>query len=133
MGNKSKKPKTARSRQLARDIGWSQCFYFVAIFCYSSKQMAQLQGVSRLFYKRVAQWVRTVYRNPTLRKSEMACRNPKSTVVFEWPTKAMIHEMLTSGVTPYLIGFENSYQRGTGAAFNLILSNGHRSNQRDAG
>jgi hypothetical protein len=36
------------------------------------------------------------------------------------------------GVTPYLVGFENAEQNGTGYWFNFLLSNGDRSQQRDA-
>ncbi len=32
---------------------------------------------------------------------------------------------------PYLTGFENNFEDGTDDAFNFILSNGDRSNQRD--
>jgi hypothetical protein len=37
------------------------------------------------------------------------------------------------GVLHTLVGFENSYQDGTGMKFNFILSNGTRSAQRDGG
>ncbi len=113
--------------------------------------MVQLQGISRLFYKRLAQWVRTVYRNPTLRKSDLACHKPGSTVVFEWPAQAAINEMIANGQLNYLTGFENNRQYdtghlfniitgfdkyspdGTGRYMNLILCNGDRSTQRDKG
>jgi hypothetical protein len=59
------------------------------------------------------------------------CPYAESTLVFEWPTKAMVDQMIASGVLHYLTGFENDKKDGTGLAFNLILCNGHRSHQRD--
>ncbi len=59
--------------------------------------------------------------------------NPESKTVFEYPTKAMSDEYKKKRVTPYIIGFENNEQNGTGVYFNFTLSNGHRSHQRDEG
>ncbi len=56
--------------------------------------------------------------------------NPKSTEVFEYPSKAMRDKYQATG-TPLLSGFENSDKDGTNFSMNFILSNGDRSKQRD--
>ncbi len=45
----------------------------------------------------------------------------------------MRDEYTATGVTPYIVGFENSEEDGEGPHFNLILSNGARSKQKDKG
>jgi hypothetical protein len=73
----------------------------------------------------VAQWVRIVFRNLTIRLSEVAGHNPDSTSAFAFPTQAMIDEW--RGVLHTLVGFENDKDYGGGLAFNFVLSNGERS------
>ncbi len=90
--------------------------------------MVHLQQVNRLFYKRVAEWMRTIYRSPKIRLSYIACPNTRSNGVFVFPTQAMIDEM--RGELHHLVGFENNKQCGQGGCFNFILSNGRRSQQK---
>ncbi len=116
--------------KVAHDVAWSQCFIHIALFGYSERQMITLQGVNRVLYKRVAQWVKIV-KVVAIRLSEVACLNTHSTRVFVFPTSAEIIQW--RGVLPHLTGFENNWQDGRGWYMNLILSNGHRSNQRDEG
>ncbi len=114
--------------KVAREIAWSQCFMHIALFGYSERQMITLQGVNRMLYKRVAQWVKIV-KVVAIRLSEVACLNPQSTRILFFPTAAEIREW--RGVFHYLAGFENNYLNGTGSFFNFILCNGARSKQRD--
>jgi len=67
------------------------------------------------------------------RLTELVCENPASSVVFEYPTKAMRDEYTAKGEIPYITGFENDKENGVGCSFDFILSNGQRSNQRDSG
>jgi hypothetical protein len=52
---------------------------YIALFGFSNKEMIQLQGVKKLFYKRVAEWIRIVVIFPTIRLSGTICINPNST------------------------------------------------------
>ena len=114
MGNKyKKKEKQARIRQIARMIAQSQCFIFIARFWGNNKQVVYLQQLNRLFYRRVAQWVWTVYRKPTIRLSNIVCSHPYSTEKFLFPTQAMIDKMLESGSPYRLFGFKNNYKDGS--------------------
>jgi hypothetical protein len=70
---------TERLRELGRKLGFSQCFMYIALFGFSTKQMIQLQGVNKLFYTRVAQWIRVVINFPTIRLSKPVSINTKST------------------------------------------------------
>ncbi len=45
---------TEKSRKIAREIAWSQCYMYIAYFGFTLRQLVQLQGVNTLFYKRVA-------------------------------------------------------------------------------
>ena len=102
---------------------------YIALFSFSKKQMIQLQGVNKLFYKRVAGWIRVVIIFPTIRRSETVCIKPESTEDFVvFPSAAMMRAW--RGVLHTLIGCENN-EKGTGLRFNFILSNGTRSTQRD--
>ena len=51
--------------------------------------------------------------------------------VFQWPTRDMRDEYAKKGATPYLTGFE--INNGNVFEFNVIMSNGDRSRQRDKG
>ncbi len=102
---------------------------YIALFGFSTKQMIKLQGVNKLLYTRVAQWIRVVIIFPTIRLSEPAGIYFRSTENFVFPSAAMIREW--RGVLHTLIGFENNKGDGRGYAFNFILSNGTRSTQRD--
>jgi hypothetical protein len=102
---------------------------YIALYGFSTKQMIQLQGVNKLFYTRVAQWMRVVIIFPTIRLSEPALINTEITENFVFPSAAMMREW--RGVLPTLIGFENNEKDGKGNSFNFILSNGTRSTQRD--
>ncbi len=73
--------------------------------------------------------MKTIQTFPTIRHSEMVCLNPDSTEVFVFPSRAMIEQQ--RGVLHHLAGVENSNKKGTGEAFNWILSNGERSTQRE--
>ncbi len=117
----------SRRDQLAYDIAWSQCFMHIALFGYSERQMIKLQGINRILYKRVAQWVKIV-KVVAIRLSKIAFINPDSTRVLVFPTSAEIREW--RGVLHYLKGFENDYKDGKGTQFNFILSNGERPTQR---
>ena len=61
---------------MGRQLGFSQCFMYIALFGFSKKQMIQLQGVNKLFYKRVAEWIRVV---TFPRLSKKACIDREST------------------------------------------------------
>ncbi len=102
---------------------------YIALFGFSTKQMIQLQGVNKLFYTRVAQWIGVVIIFPTIRLSEILCINTRSTQNFVFPSAAMMREW--RGVIHTLIGFENNEVDGKGSRYNFILSNGTRSTQRD--
>jgi hypothetical protein len=52
---------------------------YIALFGFSKKQMIQLQGVNKLFYKRVAEWIRAVIIFPEIKLSETVCINTEST------------------------------------------------------
>ena len=78
---------------------------YIALFGFSKKQMIQLQGVNKLFYKRVAEWIRVVIIFPTIRLSEPASIYTESTKNFVFPSAAMMREW--RGVLHTLIGFEN--------------------------
>jgi hypothetical protein len=52
---------------------------YIALFSFSKKQMIQLQGVNKLFYTRVAQWIKVVIIFPSIRLSEPVGINPEST------------------------------------------------------
>ncbi len=52
---------------------------YIALFGFSKKQMIQLQGINKLFYKRLAEWIRVVIIFPTIRLSEPVSINPEST------------------------------------------------------
>ncbi len=60
--------------KVASAVAWSQCFIHIALFGYSERRMIQLQGVNRILYKRVAQWVKIV-KVVAIRLSEVACPN----------------------------------------------------------
>ncbi len=121
-GNKAK---------LGSMIAQSQCYVFIARFWGNGRQIVYLQQVNRVFYKRVAQWVRLVYRNPKIRLTETEYPNPYSKGQFEFPATARINKMLANGDVNFLAGFENDQECGTGSCFNFILSNGCRSTQKD--
>jgi hypothetical protein len=80
----------ARLLKLCSDITKSQCFVNFARFGFTDKQIVQLQRVNRFLYKRVAHWVRFIKTMPKIRLSEAVCSSSKSTVVFGFPTAAMI-------------------------------------------
>jgi hypothetical protein len=122
---------TVRSRHLARKISVSQCFVYIAKFGFTQKQMVKLQHLNKLFYKRVAQWVRIVSRKTTLRRSVVVCPDTRSTKAFLFPARATIDDWLANGVLHPLVGLENNLKDGTGQMFNFISSNGKRSQQRD--
>ena len=91
--------------------------------------MIQLQGVNKLFYTRVAQWIRVVILFPKIRLSKPVGINQRSNKKLVFPSAAMMRAW--RGVSA-LAGFENSEEYGGGVRFNFILSNGTRSTQRDA-
>ncbi len=117
-----------RFRELGRKLGFSQCFIYITLFGFNKKQMIQLQGVNKLFYTRVAQWIRFV---TIIRLSEPVCINTRSTENFVFPSAAMLREWC--GVLHTLVGFANEKENGSGIRFNFILSNGTRSTQSDQG
>ncbi len=82
---------------------------YIALFGFRKKQMIQLQGVNKLFYTRVAQWIRVV---TMIRLSEPVCINTRSTQNFVFPSATMMREW--RGVLHTLIGFENNSQFGYG-------------------
>ena len=43
-----------------------------------------------------------------VRLTEVVCPIPRSTVVFEYPTKVMRDDYEATGVIPYITGFENN-------------------------
>ncbi len=67
--------------------------------------------------------VRTVYRKPTLRMSELVALNVERTEVFVYPLQDIVNKMLASGVLHHLVGFENDFKEGSGRAFTFLLSN----------
>lgn len=97
----------------------------------TNKKITGLQRVSKLFYKRVANWVRTVYRRPILRISENICQNPDNTESLIFPSRAMIEEAHAEGCIHSLVGFTNNEDSGLGDCFNFIMSNGSTNQQRD--
>ncbi len=67
------------------------------------------------------------------RVTELVAENEKSVEVFEYPNEAQTKEYAASGGIPFVSGFENNCDSGTGARFNWILSNEQRSQQKDQG
>lgn len=64
----------------------------------------------------------------------MACINPKSTEVVEFPTLEKIKSDWSTGMLGVLTGFENdSYDQKSGWRFRFILSNGDISQKRHWG
>ncbi len=105
---------------------------YIALFGFSKKQIILLQRVCKLFYKRVAEWIKVVIIFPSIRLSEPVAINRESTENFVFPSVAMMRKW--RGVLHTLVGFENNYnhcESGMGDVFNFILSNGTRSAQRD--
>ena len=103
---------TPRSQELGRQIAWSQLFIFIAKFCFKDRERIKLQGVNRLFYRRVAQWMKKVNRKRNYRLSKAACPDGRGPV-FEFPSAAMVREMLSKNEALHtLIGFENSREDG---------------------
>ncbi len=64
-------------------------------------------------------------------RTKTVCLNPKSKREFEFPSQAVIKNMVASKVIQHICGFEIS--DGTARRFNFILSNGDRSSQIDRG
>ncbi len=83
---------------------------YIALFGFSKKQMIQLQGVNKLFYTRVAQWIRAVIIFPTISLSEPVSINSESTKNLLFPSAAMMREW--RGVLHTLVGFENNRKDG---------------------
>jgi hypothetical protein len=79
---------------------------YIALFGFSKKQMIQLQGVNKLFYKRVAEWIRVVIIFPTIRLSEPVGIYEYSTKIFVFPYAATVRKW--RGVLHTLVGFEKS-------------------------
>ncbi len=67
---------------LGRKVSQSQAFLEIAQFVFGVQQRICLQQVSKRFYYRVAQWMETVYRNSTFRRSLIVCIITESTKVF---------------------------------------------------
>jgi hypothetical protein len=63
------------------------------------------------------------------RLSEVILINPENTEVFAHPPENKKEECLAQGV--YLSGVKNNLSDGSGARFNWVLNNGHKSEQRD--
>lgn len=120
-------PQTPRARDLGWGFGKSQCFVVFVVFWGTNKQIVQLQQLNKLFYRRVAQWVKRVKPYPAIRLTKITCHDPKCTEVFFFPTRAMTDEWLANGVLNLITGFENNKQDGKGSLFNFIVTNGARS------
>jgi hypothetical protein len=105
---------SARSRFLTNEASWSQCFLHIFQFGFTKSQMVQLQGVSRIFYKRVAEWMAlmTVYRYIKVRKSKVVCLNPEGTEEITFPNEIMVDGWC--GIPLILVGFLNDKKDGTG-------------------
>ena len=84
---------TPRSQELGRKIAWSELFVHIAKFCFKGRERIKLQGVNRRFYRKVAQWMKKVYRKRNYRLSKAACP-VGSQRVFESPSAAMVKKML---------------------------------------
>ncbi len=121
---------TKRFHELGRNIAMSQCFIFVAYFGFNNKQIIFLQAVSKLFYKRVPDWIkmRTVYRSPTLRRSAVVCASLSTSVLFFPATKQIKYDLGCDLLYP-ITGFENDKKDGKGSCFNFIAGNGTHSRQ----
>ena len=83
---------------------------YIALFGFIKNQMIELQRVNKLFYTRVAQWLKKVIIFPTIRLSEPVGIHPESTRNFVFPSAAMIREW--RGVLHTLVGFENNTEQG---------------------
>ncbi len=77
--------------------------------------------------------MQTVYRNPTVRVSDLVCCNADSNKILVFPSQDVVNEMLATGVLNPLTGFETCQSGGQGTFFNFIASNGQRTQQRDRG
>ena len=84
---------TPRSQELGRKIAWSQLFIFIAKFCFKDRERIKLQGFNRLFYRRVARWMKKVNRKRNYRLSKVACPGGDGPA-FEFPSAAMVKKML---------------------------------------
>ena len=69
-------PLTDRAKELGISLCKSQAFVFVGQFAWSQKQLKKLQQLNKLLYKRVEQWIDTVYRIPTIRLSNEVSPDP---------------------------------------------------------
>ncbi len=56
-------------------------------------------------------------------QSDRVSENPASSVVFEYPTKAMRDKYTAKGEIPYITGFESDKENGVGFGFDFIMSN----------
>ncbi len=94
------------TKKLGYAIAQSQCFIEIFLFGFNRAQMIQLQGVCKIFYVRVAEWmkIKTIYRHINIRRSEVACFSNKKDLKFiEFPTETMVDDWC--GIPPILIGF----------------------------
>ena len=110
----------------------SLCFVHIALYAFTNKDE---RICLKLLNKQIAARAKGVWHPffpPDLRRSQIVCPNPKSTILFQFQTETAIHnEWFKTRAINQLVGFENDREDGKGVNLNFILSNGTRSTQRD--
>ncbi len=113
----------------------SLCFVYIALYAFTA---VDKRICLKLMNKKIAARAEGVWlpflKVPALRRSQIVCPNPTSTIWLNFPDETTIlNEWFKTRAIIQIVGFENEREDGTGIYLNFTLSNGTRSTQRDGG